>query len=349
VAAASFLGLGYGYADSIVQGLGATGALFPHARDFLIYVLPATALLFTFNVLSGIAQGEGRMQAVMHSMGIGVGLNLVLDPIFILGLGMGVKGAALATCIAQAISLLWLVLVFVRGGMRVPLQLHPSKVSRAAMARILKVGLPQGLAEILVAVYLFGVNGLVVRIDPVAMTAFGLCARVDQLLLLTVAALSAAVLTATAQNAARGEYIRVRHIQRVAMTGGAGLVFAQALLLIALAPVIYALMSDSAAVVDYAVMQTRWVNPFYAFAVPTLVVHAFFLAVGQPWPAVAIQFAKMFIVALPLMWGLHTELDWEMPAVWLGIIASEVTAALAAWVWWLRCQSALEQGRLAVL
>lgn len=349
LAAGLFLFVGYAFADSIVQGLGATGALFRPAHDFLLYVLPAVALLFAFNVLSGIAQGEGRMQAVMHAMGIGVGLNLLLDPLFILGLGMGVKGAALATCIAQALSLLWLVGVFARGGMRVPLRLHPLGARRATMARILQVGLPQGLAEILVAVYLFGVNGLVVRIDPLAITAFGLCARVDQVLLLSVAALSAAVLTATAQNAARGEQARVRQIQEAAVLWGAGVVFAQALLLIALAPAIYPLMSDSAEVVDYAVTQTRWVNLFYIFAVPTLVVHAFFLAVGQPWPAVAIQFAKMFLVALPLMWALHALLGWQMPAVWLGIIASEVVAAMAAWIWWQRMQNALEQGRLAVL
>lgn len=349
MAAMLFLAAGYGHSEAILRALGAVGALHTHARDFLLYLLPAAALLFVFNVLSGIAQGEGRMHAVMHSMGIGVGLNLLLDPLFILWLGWGVQGAALATLLAQTASLLWLIMVFLRGGMRVPLHLHPHQVRAGTMARILQVGLPQGLAEVLVAIYLFGVNGIVVRTDPAAMTAFGLCARVDQLLLLSVAALSAAVLTATAQNAARGDFIRVRRIQVAAMTAGAALVLVQAMLLIIAAPTLYTWLSDSPAVVSYAVDQTRWVTLFYAFAVPTLVVHAYFLAIGRPWPAVAIQFVKMFAVALPLMTALQAMLGLGMPAVWLGIVVGEVLAALAAWVWWRRSQIALEQGRLPVL
>ncbi len=343
-----FLVLGYGFSGEITRSLGAVDALFAPAHTFLLYLLPATALLFAFNVLSGIAQGEGQMHHVMHAMGLGVGLNMLLDPLLILVMGWGVLGAGLATCLSQAVSLLYLAWAFLRGGMRVPLHVNILKAQPETIAKVLEVGLPQGLAEVLVAFYLFAINRIVVGIDPAGMTAFGLCARIDQVLLLSIAAISSAVLTAAAQNAGRGNLARVREIQRVAILRGVPLVLAQAALLFAFAPSIYGLLSNAPAVLDYAVGQTRIVNLFYAFAVPTLVYHAFFLAIGHPWPAIAIQFLKMFAVTLPASLLLDALFDLGMPAVWLGIVAGEVAAAAIGLLWNRACLERIGRGELVV-
>jgi len=348
IASAVFLVFGYGWSEEIALALGATGALHAPAHTFLLYILPATALQFTFNVLSGIAQGEGQMKPVMHAMGLGIGLNLVLGPILILLLGLGVAGAALATCVAQAVSLLYLGRIFFRGGMQVPLHVNVLRARTEAMARILEVGLPQGLAEVLVAFYLFAINRIVVGIDPMAMTAFGLCARVDQLLLLSISAISSAILTAAAQNAARGNLERVRALQRAAIRGGLLLVFAQAALLVAFAPWIYGLLSDADTVIGYAVHQTRIVNPAYLFAVPTLIYHAVFLAVGHPWPAITIQFLKMFVITLPVVLLLNHFFGLGMYGLWSGIVAGEVAAALIGRVWNAVCHARLQRGELTV-
>ncbi len=348
IASAVFIVVGYAWSGEITLMLGAVGDMHEPAHTFLLYILPATALQFAFNVLSGIAQGEGQMKPVMHAMGLGIGLNLVLGPILILLLDFGVAGAALATCIAQAVSLLYLARIFFSGAMQVPLHVNVLRARPEAMKKILEVGLPQGLAEILVAFYLVAINRIVVSIDPTAMTAFGLCARVDQLLLLSISAISSAILTAAAQNAARGNLVRVRELQRAAIRGGLALVLAQAALLVAFAPWIYGLLSDAEAVIGYAVSQTRIVNPAYLFAVPTLIYHAVFLAVGHPWPAITIQFLKMFVVTLPLVLLLNRYFDFGMYGLWSGIVAGEVAAAIMGRAWNAAYHARLQRGELAV-
>lgn len=328
-----FLAVGYGWSAEIVLSLGAVAELYRYAHAFLLYLLPATALLFLFNVLSGLAQGEGQMKPVMHATGLGVVLNMLLGPILILYMEWGVAGAGVATCVSQAISLLYLGWIFFKGKMRVPLHINILKARMDAMGEILRIGLPQCLAEIFVAFYLFAINRLVVEIDPNAMTAFGLCARVDQLMLFCIVAISSAVLTAVAQNAGRGNLDRVRDIQNIAIRAGSTLVLAQAILLIAFAPRIYGLLSSADAVVAYAVTQTQIVNLFYVFTVPTMIYHAFFLAIGRPWPAITIQFVKMFVVTLPLVLLLNYVYDLQMYGLWLGIAAGEVAGATMAWTW----------------
>ena len=347
-AAAAFLLFGYIFSDEITRYLGATGDLFEYAHTFLLYILPATALLFTFNVLSGIAQGEGQMKYVMHAMGLGVGLNMLLDPLLIIWLDYGVLGVALATCLSQAISLMYLVWVFMRGNLRVPLHMNILKARAETIAKILDIGLPQGLAEILVALYLLAVNWIVVGIDPSAMTSFGLCARVDQVLLLSIAAISSAVLTAVAQNAGRGNLERIGKITNAAVVAGGILVLAQAILLVAISPWVYGMLSDVEVVVDYAVSQTKIVNIFYAFAVPTLVFHSVFLAIGHPWPAIKIQFTKMFAITLPIMIVLIHVFDLEMYGVWSDIVAGEISAAILGFIWYSVYRKRLEKGDLKI-
>lgn len=333
ILAGVFLLTGYLFPTALTEVLGAMGDLARPAQDFLVSVLPAAAMLFLFNVLSGIAQGEGQMQPVMRAMGVGVGLNLVLDPLFIFGFGWGVLGAGFATSLAQAVSLTYLALQFRKARLRVPLRIDLHRARADTMAKILQVGLPQGLAEILVACFLLALNWIVVTVDPRAMTAFGLCARVDQVLLLVLAALASALLTIVAQNAARSAFLRVRTALLQAMAWGGGLVLLQAAALYGIAPWVYSLLSDVPEVIDFAVRQTRVVAFFYAFAAITLASQAFFLAVGHPWPGIAIQFAKMFLISLPLALGLALLFDWGMAGVWLGMIAGEAAAAaLSLWL-----------------
>ena len=100
--------------------------------------------------------------------------------------------------------------------------------------------------------------------------------------------------------------------------------------------------------IGYAVSQTRIVNPAYLFAVPTLIYHAVFLAVGHPWPAITIQFLKMFVVTLPLVLLLNRYFDFGMYGLWSGIVAGEVAAAIMGRAWNAAYHARLQRGELAV-
>jgi Na+-driven multidrug efflux pump len=70
---------------------------------------------------SNLIRSEGNTKASMKGMLLGAGLNTILDPIFIFGFGMGVRGAAIATVINQVASVLYLASLYTRKKMIVPL------------------------------------------------------------------------------------------------------------------------------------------------------------------------------------------------------------------------------------
>lgn len=98
----------------ILYLFGASDATFPYADDYLTIYLCGTLFVMIGLGMNPFvnAQGFGRMG--MMTVTLGAAVNLVLDPIFIFGLGMGVRGAALATVISQACSAVW-VLRFLTG------------------------------------------------------------------------------------------------------------------------------------------------------------------------------------------------------------------------------------------
>ena len=104
----------YLFAEKIIKVLGATGDYYTHALEYFLYIIPAAALMFIANVFFGILQGEGLMDKLMKAMIIGTLTNMVLDPVFIFLLGMKVKGAAVATDIAQVVVLIYAVSIFLR-------------------------------------------------------------------------------------------------------------------------------------------------------------------------------------------------------------------------------------------
>ena len=124
----------------ILYLFGASDVTFPYANDYLtIYVLGTVFVMIGLG-MNPFINSQGFSGMGMLTVALGAVVNIVLDPIFIFLLGMGVRGAALATVISQACSAVW-VLCFLTGR-RVILRLRPAalRLRWARVRRILALG-----------------------------------------------------------------------------------------------------------------------------------------------------------------------------------------------------------------
>ena len=102
------------FQEPLLRLFGASADTLPYAMQYLnIYVL-GTVFVMTSLGLNGFITAQGRSSVAMKTVVIGAVLNTVLDPLFIFVLKMGVRGAAVATIISQAVSAAW-VLRFLTG------------------------------------------------------------------------------------------------------------------------------------------------------------------------------------------------------------------------------------------
>ncbi|MEC9484955.1 MAG: MATE family efflux transporter [Candidatus Izemoplasma sp.] len=117
--------LGFIFIDELLLFFRATESNIGYAKDYLSIVLLGLVPLTLSMVLNNLTRAEGRVRVAMYSMVIGAGLNIILDPFFIFDelvifglnfptLGLGVKGAAIATVIAQVVRFFYIFLMTFR-------------------------------------------------------------------------------------------------------------------------------------------------------------------------------------------------------------------------------------------
>ena len=129
------------YKEPLLYMFGASKNTITYATDYLgIYVLGTVFVLFTLG-LNAFITTQGFAKTSMMTVLIGAVLNIVLDPLFIYVFNMGVKGAALATIISQAVSAVWVVVFLLGGKTKLRLRFSNFKLESGIILPVLALGL----------------------------------------------------------------------------------------------------------------------------------------------------------------------------------------------------------------
>lgn len=97
------------FKQPLLYMFGSSTDTYPYANDFLTIYLVGTIFVQLTLGLNTFISSQGEAKIAMFSVLIGAAINIILDPILIFGFQLGVKGAALANIISQAVSALWVI------------------------------------------------------------------------------------------------------------------------------------------------------------------------------------------------------------------------------------------------
>ena len=128
--------------------MGPILSIFGASVDTKIYAEQYMQIIFIgtlFNMISfGLnhsIRSDGNPKMAMLSMLIGAGINILLDPIFIFGLGMGVRGAAIATVLSQVASTIWILYYFTKGKSNIKITRQSMKLDKVIILSIFSIGM----------------------------------------------------------------------------------------------------------------------------------------------------------------------------------------------------------------
>ena len=144
--------LGLIFNKELMVLLGSTTTILPYALDYSSFILIACPIICTSFVLNILLRNEGKAFYAMIGITTGGILNITLDPIFIFKFNLATKGAAMATALSQFISLIILLLMFIKKKSNLTLSVKYISKNIKPYLNIIKTGLPslsrQGLASI---------------------------------------------------------------------------------------------------------------------------------------------------------------------------------------------------------
>src|SRR4030043_1749490 len=126
-----------------IKLIGASANVMPFAQDYLLIIMSGTIFNVLSNSLIFYVRSEGNARVAMTTMILAAGLNIVLDAVFMIPLGMGMKGAALATVISQGIAAAYVLIYYLSKSSYVKMHFR----NFAPDLRILKLIFAIGIAQ----------------------------------------------------------------------------------------------------------------------------------------------------------------------------------------------------------
>jgi putative MATE family efflux protein len=262
--------------------------------------------------------------------------NCGLDPLFIFTMGLGVRGAGLATVVSQLIAGIYILRLFLTGKTRTPAGWRRTCIQLDVVRRIALVGFPQAAGQLSLSVGYFFFNRMLLGIDPRAVAAFSVCVRFEQIILIPILSIGTAVITMVGVNFGAGRYERIRAIWRNALFLELILVSVIVSILIGWAPAFYSLFSDVPEVTNYAVRQTRIVTPSYLMVAVVVLVRTLFQGLGRPLAGVVGNLLRGVCIAVPAALLYTHALKGGVAGVWYGIATANILTAGISLIWLLK-------------
>jgi putative MATE family efflux protein len=169
--------------------IGASDATFAHTNAYFSIVNMFMPIAVAGTVLGGQMRSEGATDKSMRAMLIGIGLNIVLDPIFILWLNMGTAGAAWATVAGQSASFVYAMRYFLSKNTLLSIKPRDCKPNKTMWAQVLSIGIPAGLSNIIMSVSNILGNRIAASYGDFVIAGIGIQMRVASLYFMLVFAL----------------------------------------------------------------------------------------------------------------------------------------------------------------
>lgn len=134
------MGIGYVFSRPILFAFGASKDSYVYANQYLSIYLMGTTFSMITTGMNGYINAQGFPKVGMLSIIIGAVTNIILDPVFIFGFDMGVRGAALATIISQMISAIWVLRFLFGKNALIPIKIKNIRIEKEITKDIFKLG-----------------------------------------------------------------------------------------------------------------------------------------------------------------------------------------------------------------
>ena len=163
-----------------------------------------------YNMNAGILRGMGDSRASLFFLLISCMVNIVLDLLFVAGMGMDVGGAALATAIAMYCSWLFSIFYIRRQYPELEFTFLPHRMSRKMMGRIVSIGLPLGLNSSIYSVGHIFMQSLINLQGSTFIAACSVSGKVTGIANVAITSMSSAATTFSGQNLGAGNYLYLK-------------------------------------------------------------------------------------------------------------------------------------------
>ena len=332
LASLPFAVVGIVWARDLLRLMGADAWTLEHGYRYTQWMLGGNAVIMLLFVMNAIFRGAGDAAIAMRVLWVANGLNIVLDPILIFGLGpvpaMGVEGAAIATNIGRGAGVLMQLWILFRGGEHIRVPAAQLAMRGAVAWTIVRTSLG-GIGQMIVGMtsWIFLMR-ILAGIGSEAVAGATIALRIMMFALMPAWGMSNAAATLVGQNLGAGQPGRAE--SAVWRTGWYNMVYtvAVSVAFFLFHDAMVGLFSADARVVAIGGEWLRILSySCFVYGWWMVAVQAFNGA-GDTVTPTKINVVFFWLIQIPLCWWLAVRLDWQHSGVFWGVFVSETSVGL---------------------
>ena len=337
VAVAALIGvLGVVFAEQLLTVMGGDAAVIATGASYTRLMLAGSVTILLLFLLNAILRGAGNAALAMRVLWLANGINIVLCPTFIYGLGplpeLGVTGAALATNVGRGIGCLYALYYLTSGSGRIALRLRHMRLSLDVQLRLLRVSAGGVLQFIIATSSYILLMRIVSSYGSAAVAGYTVAIRIMMFTFLPAWGLSNAAATLVGQNLGAGQPERAEQSVWVATRYNVAFLVAIALVCIAFSEQLVGIFTNDADVLRYGSDCLRIISYGYGFYAVGLIMVQAFNGAGDTGTPTWLNALCFWVLQLPLAYALAQVLALGPAGVFWAAAIAESLLAVLAWI-----------------
>ena len=299
------------FINKIVHVLGAASNTFEYTKQYVAVILIGSIFTMGNYTLGQLLRSEGSVKYSIIGMLAGTVANIILDPIFIFGFGMQIRGAAIATVLGNALGMVVSALLYIMGKTLLRPSVKYVKPTKEILGEIYLVGIPATLETLLTSVAYVVNNNLAVAYGELTVAAMGVAQKVLSVGNYIYQGFASGTQPIMGYNYGAKNYKRMMEVLKA---GVLSVSCTEAVVMAVYgvsAPLLIGIFSDSPQVISIGARVLRTVMLILPFVGAVSMSRMSFQAMGKPFYAFAITLVRQLILYIPLLLILNNSFGFK--------------------------------------
>ena len=317
--------------DPILMAFGASEDTIGFAHEYMEIILYGNILTHIYFGLNALLRSAGHPRFSMTATIVAVGINIILDPIFIFALDMGVRGAALATVISQAVAVVWQLTKFMDKNELVRFHRGIWRLNRHITSRALAIGMSPFLYNIAHCFVVIIINNQLKNFGgDLAIASYGVINRLTFVFAMMVMGLNQGMQPIAGFNYGAKHYNRVLrsfYLTCLYATGVMGIVF---LLGECCPELVTKMFTHDPELISRTIKPMRIICSTMLIIGFQMVTGNLFTSIGKAGKAIFLSLTRQVLYLIPLALWLPLLFADPLDGVWWAIPVSDTLSAITA-------------------
>jgi putative MATE family efflux protein len=317
--------------NPILYFFGASDDTIGYARDYMFIILLGNVITHMYLGLNALLRSSGHPKEAMIATINTVVINTVLDPVFIYGFGWGIRGAAIATIIAQAISLAWQFKLFTNKNELLHLRPGIYKLQSGIVKNTIAIGMSPFLMNLASCLIVIFINkGLKMYDGDLAIGAFGITNRIVFLFVMIVLGFNQGMQPIAGYNYGARQFHRVDQVLKLTILCATCVTTTGFLVGMFIPRLVVSAFTTDETLIGLSANGLRIILMFFPLVGFQMVTSNFFQSIGIAKKAIFLSLTRQVLFLLPCvlllpLWLGADGIWWSMP---ISDLLASVTAAV---------------------